>query len=97
MSKDFLDHGKIGDQMNEYLSCFRIFDFMCMFGEWRRYFVLADGVIRYFARDKDAISPDNQKGEMSLVNASVVAIAASPTQLQIIAGNADGYSSHPHT
>ena len=49
---------------------------------------------RYYARDKDAISTDNQKGKMSLINANAVASAASSTQLQILAGNADGYPLH---
>ena len=55
-----------------------------------RYFVLGDGVIRYYARDKDATSPDNQKGEMSLVNTTVVTVPGSSTQLQILVGIADG-------
>eukprot|EP01035_Chromulina_nebulosa_P002243 gene2243-3027_t len=57
------------------------------FGSWQnRYFVLGDGVIRYYARDKDATSPDNQKGEMSLINTTVGTIAGSSTQIQILAG-----------
>eukprot|EP01036_Dinobryon_divergens_P041655 gene41655-55234_t len=61
-----------------------------LFGTWQnRYFVLGDGVIRYYARDKDATSPDNQKGEMSLINTTVVTVAGSSTQIQILAGTAD--------